>query len=78
MRFGAPGHRAIGMRFSDLPMLGIWTKPGAPYLCIEPWQGIADPQGYAGELRDKPGMVIVASGATRTFAMRIESDAGTL
>ena len=22
--------------------LGIWAKPGAPYVCIEPWDGVND------------------------------------
>ena len=77
VRFGVAGHRALGVSFPAMPLLGIWTKPGAPYLCIEPWQGIADPEGYAGELRDKPWIVEVMPGATRTFAMRIDCDAGT-
>ena len=24
------------------PYLGIWAKPGAPYVCIEPWFGVND------------------------------------
>jgi len=30
------------MEFSDFNYLGLWSKPGAPYLCIEPWLGCAD------------------------------------
>ena len=26
----------------DAPCLGIWAKPAAPYVCIEPWHGIDD------------------------------------
>ena len=33
----------IKMNFEDFPYLGIWSKPsGAPFLCIEPWCGVAD------------------------------------
>ncbi len=28
--------------FGDCPALGLWAKPGAPYVCIEPWYGIND------------------------------------
>jgi galactose mutarotase-like enzyme len=52
-------------------MLGIWQKPGAYYLCIEPWQGIADPVGYAGDFRDKPGVVTLAPGDRRSFRMEV-------
>ncbi len=26
----------------NAPHLGIWSVPGAPYVCIEPWHGHAD------------------------------------
>ena len=52
-------------------MLGIWTKPGAHYVCVEPWHGIADPQGYTGELRDKPGIFIVAPGGEKHITMSV-------
>jgi galactose mutarotase-like enzyme len=61
--FGAPGGPAIAMDW-DLPHLGIWTKPGAPFLCIEPWQGHASPLGFDGEFADKPGTVSLGSAGT--------------
>lgn len=30
------------IRNANLPNLGIWAKPKAPYVCIEPWLGHAD------------------------------------
>ncbi|RUT80154.1 aldose 1-epimerase family protein [Ancylomarina longa] len=32
----------LKVSFSDFPYLGLWAKPNAPYVCIEPWIGIAD------------------------------------
>jgi galactose mutarotase-like enzyme len=57
--------------FPDMPHLGIWTLPGAGYLCIEPWQGHASPQDFDGDVTDKPGIVSIAPGASRRFAMSI-------
>ena len=55
--------------------LGIWSKPGgAPFLCIEPWQGHADPEGFEGELTAKPGIVLVPPGEARAFSMTITVD----
>jgi galactose mutarotase-like enzyme len=62
---------AVRIDFPRMPHLGIWTRPGAGYLCIEPWQGYASPEGFDGEFADKPGMVAIASGKTETFAMSI-------
>ncbi len=61
----------IAMSFAGVPYLGVWTKPGANFICIEPWQGITDPQGFSGELKDKPGSVIVPPGGTITVGMSI-------
>ncbi len=62
-------HIAIG--FPDSPHLGIWTKPGAAFVCIEPWAGHADPESYTGDFRDKPGVFAVAPGAARSFRMDV-------
>lgn len=36
------GENEIEFTFGNCPVLGIWAKPGAPYVCIEPWHGIND------------------------------------
>lgn len=62
---------AVRIAFPRMPHLGIWTKPGAGYVCIEPWQGHASPEGVGGELADKPAMMAIMPGATQSFAMSI-------
>ncbi len=70
--YGAAGGPRIDVGFPDFPMLGVWTKPGgAHFVCIEPWQGLADPVGFDGDLFAKPGIVTIAPGASRTFSMTI-------
>lgn len=61
----------IRMRFDDFPTLGVWTKPGAGFLCIEPWQGFSDPEGFDGEIREKPGIIEIAPGSARELVMSI-------
>ena len=62
---------ALRVSFPRMPHLGIWTLPGAGFVCIEPWQGHASPEGFDGELADKPGMVAIMPGATERFGMSI-------
>jgi galactose mutarotase-like enzyme len=51
----------------------VWTKAhGAGFVCIEPWHGVADTGGFEGDITQKPGIVMIAAGAARTFAMTIE------
>lgn len=71
LSFGADGGSWLDISFADMPMLGIWQKPGAAYLCVEPWQGLGDPVGYTGDFRDKPGIVSLAPGASRSFMMDV-------
>jgi len=75
VRYGVPGHRSITVTFPEMPHLGIWTKPGAGYVCVEPWQGYADPVGFEGEFAEKPGIVMIPAGEYRVFSMAIEVDA---
>lgn len=47
----------IEMDYTDAPNLGIWTKIGAPYVCIEPWYGLPDFEGTDGDITKKPGII---------------------
>ena len=64
VQYGAAGQgRHVRIDFDHLPLLGVWSKPGAGYICIEPWQGMADPEGFAGDIFTKPGIVALAPDA---------------
>ena len=67
LRFTAPGVPVVEMAW-DFPHFGIWTKPGAPFICLEPWQGFADPEGFNGEFRGKPGVTRLAPNETRSWS----------
>lgn len=44
------------------PHLGIWAKPAAPYVCIEPWYTYNDSMDASGDLFEKPGMFSLVPG----------------
>lgn len=71
LRYGAVTGPQLRIDFPHAPMLGIWTRAGARFVCVEPWWGIADPQGFAGEIWDKPGMMRFEPGEARAFGMRV-------
>ncbi|WP_210466466.1 aldose 1-epimerase family protein [Rufibacter roseolus] len=55
----------VQMQFANFPYLGIWTKRvGAPFLCIEPWYGIAGTSGQPIELSEKEGMQSLGTNET--------------
>ena len=69
--YGAPAGPQLDIAFPDTAKLGIWTKPGAHFLCIEPWHGIADPEGFTGEFREKPGVFEIAPCGIWTCALHV-------
>jgi len=71
VEYGAHDSASLRVDFPDMPHLGIWTKPGAGFICIEPWQGHADPQDFEGDFSDKPGVISIIPGDTRRFAIGI-------
>ena len=71
LSYGADGGSWLDIAFPDMPMLGLWQKPGANYLCIEPWQGHADAVGFAGDFRERPGVVVLPPGESRAFRMDV-------
>jgi galactose mutarotase-like enzyme len=67
--FGPEGAEGIDVRFPDSPQLGIWTKPGASFLCIEPWQGLAEVETSDGSLARRPGACFLAPGAAAAYRL---------
>ena len=47
----------LTFRFPGFPYFGIWKKPGAPFICLEPWLGIADSIHHTGEIEKKEGII---------------------
>ncbi len=48
--------KILSLQYDDFKNLGVWAKPKAPYVCIEPWLGIADMEDTDQELKNKIGI----------------------
>ncbi len=54
---------AVNMNFKGYPFLGIWTKPGTDsFVCLEPWNGIADTKGKHWDFKNKEGVIKLLPG----------------
>lgn len=62
---------ALHIRYGAFPYLGIWAKPGAPYVCVEPWIGCADTQGRDVEFREKEAVRVVSPGGTHRVSYQV-------
>lgn len=47
----------LAFEFKDFPYLGIWSKPGAHFVCIEPWFNTADKVSSNGIFEEKEDLI---------------------
>ena len=60
---GSKNHdHQLRVAFGDFKDLGLWAKPGAPFVCIEPWLGYADAEGEQQDFKLKEGIEQVEHG----------------
>lgn len=71
VRYKAPGTPVVEVSWSGFRQLGIWSREGGDFLCIEPWHGTASPVDFDGEFVNKPGLMLIPPGAHRTLSLRI-------
>ena len=59
-------HRQRGVRAvidtGGAPHLGLWARPGAAFVCIEPWFGVDEDRHAPLDLAAKPGLIRLAPG----------------
>ncbi len=63
---------ALKITFKGFPYLLLWTKPDAPYICIEPWCGISDRDGSNQNFKTKQGIEHILPNDTFTRIHTIE------
>lgn len=69
----SPRHnRELKFTLNGAPFLGIWAKPAAPYVCIEPWYGINDDYCEKADISQKRGILSLEPSETFCFAWEAE------
>ncbi|MBR1645968.1 MAG: aldose 1-epimerase family protein [Selenomonadaceae bacterium] len=67
--------KSVTLKAEGFPFWGIWTKVGAPFVCLEPWHGHADFANFDGDLTEKDGIVALEVGKIFTSGYSIIVDA---
>lgn len=67
VRFAGPAG-AVDCAFEGFRHIALWSRPGAPFLCVEGWTGHGDPVGFVGELAEAPSMLTLAPGEARAHS----------
>ena len=53
---------SVSVEFGGFDYFLIWTKPGAGYICLEPWAGIPPMKGAGNSIEEKEGINKVPAG----------------
>lgn len=54
----------ISLSCKGFPNFGIWSLPGAPYICLEPWIGRCDDFGFTEDISKKENIIKLPSQET--------------
>ena len=59
----------LAVSFPTAQTLGIWSSKGknAPFVCIEPWNGLTDPEGFEGDIAERTWIQRLEPGAEAVF-----------
>lgn len=63
--------RNVHVDFGGAPCLGLWAKPGAEYVCIEPWYGVDDRWDADGDFEHKERIQSLEPGAEFAFPVAV-------
>ena len=67
-----PSGKILSVNYPNFPFMGIWSKPKAPYVCIEPWIGHADTVNSNHNLFNKDGSISLKPNQNFTANYQIE------
>lgn len=62
----------VTLHCEAFPMLAVWANPEGPFICLEPWFGRADDDGFNGTVEQKKDMQALNAGEKQEIAYTIE------
>ena len=62
----------VTLRCAGFPFVGIWSKPDGAFVCLEPWMGRTDDDGFTGDLAEKTGVESLKARENRMYTYGIE------
>ncbi len=66
------GKPYVMMDCGQFPMLAVWANPKGPFICLEPWFGRTDDEGFTGTIDQKKGIQCLDRGEKKEIAYAIE------
>ena len=53
-------------------MLAVWANPKGPFICLEPWFGRTDDEGFGGTIDQKKGIQALERGERKKIGYAID------
>lgn len=69
----SPSKKWLKFHYQGFPYLGIWSKSQkSPFICIEPWYGLADNENHTRDFTLKEGIQVLEAGKSFTCDYKVE------
>ncbi len=65
------GRPFVMLRCEGFPMLAVWANPAGPFICLEPWFGRTDDEGFAGTVDQKKDIQCLEKGKGREICYSV-------
>ncbi len=62
----------LKVNYGNFPHLGLWTKPNAKFICIEPWLGYSDTNNTSGNIMEKEAIQFIDTKNTFDCSFMVE------
>lgn len=64
--------KKVILTYENLPHMGIWQAKNAPFICMEPWHGLTETEGFNVEFQEKEAIVSLKKDARFSCSYMIE------
>jgi galactose mutarotase-like enzyme len=71
LSYGVENGPRLEFHFDNLPNLALWSKPAAPFLCVEPWHGMAARVGAGPQISERPFSMTLKPNETSSFSYSV-------
>ena len=62
----------VVLHCAQFPMLAVWAAQNGPFICLEPWFGRTDDEGFTGSIDRKKDIRMLPAGGKEQFAYQID------
>ncbi len=70
--YGPDNGPNVRFTWENLPNFALWTKPGASFICLEPWHGTGAEMGGSDDLAERPYSELLGPGAVARYSFTAE------